>query len=275
MRTKAQWLQKSLEFFEHMKAEDKPYEIMVHGKPLVVLPNVFSPKYSEDSKVFSREVPKLVSGKSLLEIGTGTGIVALHASLRGAKKIVATDINREAVRNAKANFRKYGLKASIRHGSLFKPIKKGEKFDIIFWNHPFNRTSYKTKDILLRSGLDHNYADLKGYFMEAKKHLTTSGMVLLGTGSIARISEVRRIAKAAGYMPQLLHREPTSFEAGGRLHIDSLLFSFAPVRTQSFRRVKVCTFHSLWNTKVYEGYSISRATRHRQDYFISGLCQTD
>ncbi|MDG1897862.1 MAG: 50S ribosomal protein L11 methyltransferase [Fuerstiella sp.] len=45
----------------------------------------------------------LVHGKSVLEIGTGSGIVSLCCSQAGASRIVATDINPWAVRNAVYN----------------------------------------------------------------------------------------------------------------------------------------------------------------------------
>ena len=57
-------------------------------------------------------------GESLLDVGTGTGILAQAAVLLGAKAVVACDIEQAAAAIAHANFRKSGVVAGVFAGSL-------------------------------------------------------------------------------------------------------------------------------------------------------------
>ncbi|HEX3539462.1 MAG TPA: methyltransferase [Acidimicrobiales bacterium] len=73
---------------------------------------------------------------SLLDLGTGSGIQALHG-LGQAERIVATDRNPRAVAVAAFNFALNGAtEITVRRGDLFAPVT-GERFDLIVSNPPF------------------------------------------------------------------------------------------------------------------------------------------
>ncbi len=55
--------------------------------------------------------------RSLLDVGTGSGILAIAAGKRGARPIVATDIDELAVRAARENCERNGIDADIVMGS--------------------------------------------------------------------------------------------------------------------------------------------------------------
>jgi methylase of polypeptide subunit release factors len=78
----------------------------------------------------------LPEGGSVLEIGTGCGVVALLAAAR-AERVVATDFNPRAVNvasfNAVFNCRD---NVEVRQGDLFEPVGD-EQFDRIFTNPPY------------------------------------------------------------------------------------------------------------------------------------------
>ncbi len=72
----------------------------------------------------------------VLEIGTGTGLVALAASLN-SKKVLATDINPHAVECAQKNLQRNRIEnMNVIQGDLFQPLKN-EKFDLILFNTPY------------------------------------------------------------------------------------------------------------------------------------------
>lgn len=74
--------------------------------------------------------------RSALDLGTGCGIQALHAS-RHAERVVATDISERALRLAALNAELNGVEGiEFRLGSLFEPVA-GEAFDHIVSNPPF------------------------------------------------------------------------------------------------------------------------------------------
>ncbi|MEF3405594.1 DUF7059 domain-containing protein [Agromyces sp. CCNWLW203] len=72
----------------------------------------------------------------VLDLGTGCGIQAMHAS-RFAEHIVATDISERALEIARLNLVLNGIdNVELRLGSLFEPVA-GERFDRIVSNPPF------------------------------------------------------------------------------------------------------------------------------------------
>lgn len=192
------WQNEVFKVYDLIHTHKEHYEIEVDSIKLSVLPNVFSPKYFTDSLWFARELRSIVGQSSLLEIGTGTGIIALFCALNGVK-VTATDINPAAVRNAQMNFEKHHVKAQILLGDLYEPIMADEKFDFIFWNHPFNNWHEEVNDVLLRAGFDHNYQSLKMYVSGAGSFLTQHGRLLLGTGGQADLETIRKIAKENDY----------------------------------------------------------------------------
>jgi methylase of polypeptide subunit release factors len=73
---------------------------------------------------------------TVLDLGTGCGIQALHAS-RWAGRVVATDISERALEFARLNAALNGIgNIEFRHGDLFAPVA-GERFDRIVSNPPF------------------------------------------------------------------------------------------------------------------------------------------
>lgn len=76
------------------------------------------------------------SARSVLDLGTGCGIQALHAS-RHTGRVVATDISQRALDFASFNAELNGISGiEFRLGSLFEPVA-GELFDHIVTNPPF------------------------------------------------------------------------------------------------------------------------------------------
>jgi release factor glutamine methyltransferase len=79
-------------------------------------------------------------GAMVLDIGTGSGILAVAAVLAGAGRVLAVDLNPVAVECARLNARRYGVLGQIelRQGDLFE-ASAGETFDIVLVNPPYFR----------------------------------------------------------------------------------------------------------------------------------------
>lgn len=71
----------------------------------------------------------------VLDLGTGSGVQALHASTH-AREVVATDVSQRALDFARFNAALAGVTLDLRHGSLLEPVA-GEQFDLIVSNPPF------------------------------------------------------------------------------------------------------------------------------------------
>lgn len=74
------------------------------------------------------------SGKAVLDVGTGTGILAIMAYKLGASSITATDVDDWCIENCRENFGLNGLdKFDILQGTIDKLTLPGN-YDIIFAN---------------------------------------------------------------------------------------------------------------------------------------------
>lgn len=75
--------------------------------------------------------------KSMLEIGTGSGIVAISTNLETNIEVTASDISKDALEVAKKNNRDLRANVKLIESNLFNNIRG--KFDIIYSNPPYIR----------------------------------------------------------------------------------------------------------------------------------------
>ena len=198
MQTDEEWRRGIFSIYARMRQRPTPYDVMCAGLNLTVLEHVYAPDVFTDSAWFAEGVAHLIGTSSLLEIGTGTGVIAIRCA-RGGAPAVATDINPAAVRNARMNAFRLAPSLSVREGNLFDPLRSDERFDYIFWAHPFNRWELPGLDMLMRSGIDPHYEALSGYIAGARHHLRAGGTLLLGTGDSADRAAIAAIAQDNGY----------------------------------------------------------------------------
>lgn len=133
----------------------------VDGVPLLVLPEVFNPVVFRTGTVLARTVASSpwaeprAEGSRALDLGTGSGVGAVFAARRGHSRIVAVDLNPDAVRCARMNALLHRLEDRIeaREGDLFAPVA-GETFDLILFNPPFFRGAPRSRIDLAWRGTD-------------------------------------------------------------------------------------------------------------------------
>jgi release factor glutamine methyltransferase len=102
---------------------------------LFTLPGVFRPR--PDSWMLARAVraERLPAGARVLDVCTGSGLLAVTAALEGARA-TAVDLSRRAVLCAALNARLNGVQVRALRGDLFAPVG-GERFDAIVSNPPY------------------------------------------------------------------------------------------------------------------------------------------
>jgi len=110
------------------------------GLPLVVLPRVFNPKLLRSGHFLVQQLRRrelLPPASRVLDLGTGSGAGAVAAARKGCR-VVAVDINPEAVRCATINALLNHVESHVetRQGDLFVPVAD-ERFDVILFNPPF------------------------------------------------------------------------------------------------------------------------------------------
>lgn len=85
-----------------------------------------------------------------LDLGTGSGIQALHAATH-SRHVVATDVSARALEFAAFNAALNGVALDLRSGSLLDPVA-GEQFDLVVSNPPFVITPPGTPSFEYRDG---------------------------------------------------------------------------------------------------------------------------
>jgi ribosomal protein L11 methyltransferase len=102
-------------------------------KPLFINPGMaFGTGQHPTTRMCLRALRKRVKpGDSLLDVGTGSGILAIASKMLGAEKVVGIDISEEAVRSARENAELNGVEIEFR---VATPYSVKESFDIVVAN---------------------------------------------------------------------------------------------------------------------------------------------
>jgi release factor glutamine methyltransferase len=145
---------------------------------------------------------------SILEIGTGSGAIAITVVLENSRaRIIATDIDRRALDAARFNAENLGVSASICFlaSDLFAAFREGSKFDVVCCNPP-----YIPSDIIPtlepeinfepRRALDGGPDGLtivRQLVSEAKRYLADRGALIIEIGSEQEAS-VREMFETLG-----------------------------------------------------------------------------
>lgn len=152
-------------------------KITLAGIKLAVIPQVFLP-----SSLQTHSTPLLIkninhldfTGKKVLDIGTGSGILAIYSALNGASLITATDINDDILHHAKHNA--YLNKVTdIRfiNSNIFESVDG--KYDYIFANGPISPASWPEKK--LSGHTISSYGET--LFSQYRDYLTNEGVMFM------------------------------------------------------------------------------------------------
>ena len=174
--------------------------------------NVYVP--AEDSYLLADNL-EIKKGQSVLEIGTGSGIVAMYAS-RLTDDITVTDINFDACELAQKNFAENGIEnIEILWGNLFEVVEN-KKFDVILFNTPYLPTE---DDEVLDNTINYAFdGGLNGrkvidlFLNEVGNHLNDGGIVQMIQSSLSGNDETLAKLDELGFIAEIAASEHFFFE---------------------------------------------------------------
>jgi release factor glutamine methyltransferase len=174
--------------------------------------NVYVP--AEDSYLLADNL-QIKEGQSVLEIGTGSGVVAMYAS-RLTDNITVTDINFDACELAGKNFRDNNIEnIEILFGNLFEPVEN-RKFDVILFNTPYLPTEEgEVLDDTINYAFDGGLNGRKVidvFLNEVGNHLNDGGIVQMIQSSLSGNDETLHKLDELGFIAEIAASEHFFFE---------------------------------------------------------------
>lgn len=195
------WQKGRQKLFKSVSPEGKVVKYL--GKEFLVYPNTFWP--FTDSKPLVKNF-HVQSGESVLDVGTGSGVIAIFSCYQGAGKVVGVDINPAAIKSAKYNAKSHGFEKIMKvvKSNLFDNLK-GQKFDVITANIPF-RDKF-AHDIVARAQWDTDFQTNTRFFAEVGEHLNPNGRIYFIHSNFGETERVKKLAKEAGFSVKAIGRE--------------------------------------------------------------------
>jgi len=190
---KARMAALALKLYHSLALNPKP--LRVEGLTIHRCPGVFKPGRLTRTSLLLAEAMRVEEGFEVLDLGCGTGILSLLAAKRGARRVVAVDVNPKALECTRLNAEANGLEDRVdpRLGSLFQPLKPGESFNLILFNPPY--LPGRPRSLLEAGWLDTGETILR-FLREAPAWLKPEGSIQMVYSTMAALSPGRLVEEA-------------------------------------------------------------------------------
>lgn len=146
----------------------------------------------------SEQSPRETCG--YLDLCTGAGSIAIFSAYKGARKVVAVDINPTAVRAAEENARLHGFSdiIEVRLSDVFENIERDKVFDVVTGNFPL--TMNNSEDYIEKTMYDQEFHVHKEFFVHVKDHLTRKGRIYLTQANFSSVDKMKALARNSGFI---------------------------------------------------------------------------
>jgi methylase of polypeptide subunit release factors len=210
-------LRRAIHFFAYhlILARRRVRVTQAAGFRLTVRPTVFHPRYFISSECFAEFISHLdLAGKRVLDIGTGSGILALAAARAGAGQVVAADINPNAALSAGENARANGLGERIDAVGcdLLSAFAPRPLFDVILSSPP--KHAGEPRDLADRGWhAGPRYRDVAALFEQARQRLKPGGRLYVMVSSDTNLDLFGRLIERAGFRARAAYERSILIES--------------------------------------------------------------
>jgi len=166
-------------------------------------------KPAEDSFLLAENL-LVEEGDVVLDVGTGTGILALTAAEK-AERVVGTDINPMAVELARENARVNGIEnAEFVCCDLFPP--GNERFDLIIFNPPYLPVQESGLLEKAWSGGEGGIEVIERFLGSVSNHLKDDGVFELLVSSLGDTEGINELLKKNNIESEIIAKRKLFFE---------------------------------------------------------------
>jgi len=157
-----------------------------------------------------KHVKKYAYGKTVLDMGTGAGILAEEA-LKYSDYVVAADINPKCVKHINDRFHDNNCIYAVQ-SDLFENVKG--KFDLIIFNPPYLPEDKREdqESATATTGGKNGWEIIERFLKDAKGHLNKEGKILLLFSSLTNKDKVDELIKKNGFKFQQIDSQKLAFE---------------------------------------------------------------
>lgn len=166
---------------------------------------------AEDSYLLEKHIKKLARNKSVLDIGSGSGIQALAAIKAKALSVTAADINPESLKLLKERA-KAVKNIKIIQSDLFSKIKPS--FDLIVFNPPYlplDKREPEDSRLATTGGRRGDEIIIK-FIGQSKKHLNPDGSILIILSSLTPHDKISKLLKKLSFSHKIIDTKKLFFE---------------------------------------------------------------
>ena len=185
------------------------------GFRLIVRPTVFHPRFFISSECFAEFIDGLdLRGKHVVDVGTGSGILALAAARAGAESVTATDINPNAAITAVENARANGVDDRVTAvcTDLLSAIAPRPLFDVILSSPP--KHAGEPRNLADRGWhAGPSYRDIAALFDQSRERLKPGGRLYVMVSSDSDLNLLGRLIDRAGFHARLAHEHSIVIES--------------------------------------------------------------
>lgn len=172
----------------------KPRTIQKRGIELKLNPSVFHPSYYLSTDLFlDFLLEQDLEGKSLLELGTGNGFIALYLAKNHKMEIHASDINSKAIEGLIENAQTNEVKVNTYFSDLFDDIPF-LNLDYLILNPPyFSKAVQSVDEYAFFTG--ENLAYFHKFFKQIPPYIENQTKIYMILSENAAITEIEALAE--------------------------------------------------------------------------------
>jgi release factor glutamine methyltransferase len=181
-------------------------EILWDGIRIRTAARVFRP----DNGTTTWNIAKILENyapATALDMGCGTGFLALVLRRNGASVVWAVDADPNAVACARENVKlnEHLQPVTVAHSNLFADLRDCPRFDLVVFHHPYFPAS---PDELVGAVWDGGDAIIRRFFQQAPAYVHDASVIIMAFQSTAGAeNDPMKVAKELGLRSQILREE--------------------------------------------------------------------